>query len=86
MSVIQPVTYRTAHLFRRKQVNVLLKNGQWLKGEIVEVRPDGILLWSPNPGWFFLPFTAVALLALAVPFAFGLGYALGRPNYYPPYY
>jgi hypothetical protein len=68
------------------QVDVYLKCGEYYSGRIVEVRQDGILFHSSNPGFFFLPFAAIALIALSVPFAFGLGYAAGRSSYGYAYY
>lgn len=85
------ISYQTALPYVGQHSRMLLSNGKWLEGRVVEVRRDGILFHSNNPGLFFYPFAAVALLALSVPFAFGLGYGLGasRPPYYyggSPYY
>jgi len=76
------VTYETALPFQGMQAGLLLKNGKHYTGQVVEVRPDGILFHSSNPGFFFLPFAAIALLALT----FGAGYGVGRAAYgYPGY-
>lgn len=85
-------------LFKGKQMNyamvapyvgqratVHLFDGKTYHGEIVEVRHDGILFHSDNPGFLFLPFLGIAALALAVPFAFGLGYGAGARAAYGPY-
>lgn len=60
---------------------VNLFDGKSYTGRIVEVRQDGILFHSDNPGFLFLPFLAIAALALTVPFAFGLGYGVGSYPY-----
>lgn len=70
-----------------KRATVSLFNGEHYTGEIVEVRQDGILFHSDNPGFLFFPFLAVAALALTVPLAYGLGYGAGSRYPYgrPPY-
>lgn len=64
---------------------VSLFDGKSYAGRIVEVRHDGILFHSDNPGFLFLPFLAIAALALTVPFAFGIGYGLGSRYSYGGY-
>jgi len=68
-----------------KRATVSLFNGKSYNGEIVEVRRDGILFHSDNPGFLFLPFLAIAALALTVPFAYGAGYGVGSRYGRPPY-
>lgn len=74
--------YETALPYQGQHARLLLNDGKWLTGQVVEVRHDGILFHSSNPGFLFLPFAAIALLALSVPLAFGWGYGLGRSSYY----
>ncbi len=84
-------------LFKKDQINygmlapyagqhatVNLYDGSYT-GRIVEVRQDGILFHSNNPGFLFLPFLAIAALALTIPFAFGLGYRSGYRYAYGGY-
>lgn len=74
------------------KAQMVLADGKRLKGEIIEVRHDGILFNSDNPGLFFYPFAAIAALTLlAIPFAYGAGYGAGTAyGRYPygryPYY
>jgi hypothetical protein len=74
------VTYESALPYQGMQATLFLKNGKSYTGRVVQVRQDGILFHSSNPGFLFLPFAAIALLALS----FGAGYGLGRAAY-PPY-
>ncbi len=60
---------------------VSLFDGKSYTGRIVEVRQDGILFHSNNPGFLFLPFLGIAALALS----FGLGYGVGATRYPYPY-
>lgn len=86
MRLFNPVTYETALTCYGKQSELVLKNGKKYHGYVADVRPDGILFHSSNPGFLFLPFAAIALLALTVPFAAAAGYGLGRRAAYPyPY-
>lgn len=73
----------TPYVGSRATVNLF--DGHTYHGEIVEVRRDGILFHSDNPGFLFLPFLAIAALALTVPFAYGAGYAYGARSPYGPY-
>lgn len=86
MRIFNRVTYETALPFQGSQATLFLNNGKVLSGRVLEVRHEGILFHSANPGLIFLPFAAIALLALSLPFAFGLGYGLGaRPYRHPGY-
>jgi hypothetical protein len=70
--------------FSGRHATVSLFDGKTYTGQIVEVHPHGILFHSNNPGFLFLPFLAIAALALTVPFAYGAGYAVGsRYGAYP---
>lgn len=64
--------YATVHLF----------DGKTYTGRIMEVRQDGILFHSDNPGFLFLPFLGIAALGLL---SFGLGYGIGASRYPYPY-
>jgi len=77
------VSYESALPYQGKQAGMLLTNGKYFTGQVVEVRHDGILFHSSNPGLFFAPFAAIALLALS----FGAGFGVGRATYpgYPYY-
>jgi len=75
------ICYETALPYLGQPTRMLLRNGQWLEGQVVGVYPDGILFNSSNPGLFFYPFAAIALLALS----FGVGYSIGRSAAYYPY-
>jgi hypothetical protein len=69
-----------------QHATVSLFDGKSYTGRIVEVRQDGLLFHSANPGFLFLPFLAIAALALTIPFAYGLGYRSGyRYAYGYPY-
>ncbi|NLP43149.1 MAG: hypothetical protein GX351_00815 [Peptococcaceae bacterium] len=81
MRLFNPVCYETALPYLGQPTRLLLRNGQWLEGQVIAVRPDGILFNSSNPGLFFYPFAAIALLALS----FGVGYGIGRSSGYYPY-
>jgi len=74
-------TYESALPYQGMQGTLFLKDGKHYTGQVVQVRPDGILFHSNNPGFLFLPFAAIALLALS----FGAGYGVGRATAYPPY-
>lgn len=63
--------------YQGQMVRLQTADGKWYHGRVVEVRQDGILFHSSNPGFLFLPFAAIALLALS----FGAGYAVGRGPY-----
>ena len=80
MRLFNNITYKTVYPYQGMPATLTLKNGKQYTGRVVEVRQDGILFHSSNPGYLFLPFAAVALLALS----FGAGYGVGRaaqPNY-----
>jgi hypothetical protein len=77
--------YRTALAFQGQYANLFLHNGQCLSGQVIKVYPDGILFNSSNPGLFFYPFAAIALLALSFGAGFGLGRATAYPYRYPFY-
>lgn len=86
MRLFNPVTYEAALSCYGQYTELVLKNGKIYHGYVHEVRPDGILFHSSNPGFLFLPFAAIALLALTVPFAAAAGYSVGRRSAYPyPY-
>ena len=57
-------------------------NYTWIEWQKTKIP---ILFHSSNPGLFFYPFAAIALLALSVPLALGIGYGVGRRSVYPPY-
>lgn len=80
------VTYEQIAPWRGHYANICLWDGHEMNGHIVEVRHNGVLFHSSNPGFLFLPFAAIAAFALTAPLAFGLGYALGARPYPRPYY
>ena len=82
MRLFNPVTYETAMACYGQRSQLVLRNGKKYQGYVADVRPDGILFHSDNPGFLFFPFAAVALLALTVPFAAAAGYGLGRASAY----
>ncbi|ADY57089.1 hypothetical protein Sgly_2819 [Syntrophobotulus glycolicus DSM 8271] len=80
------ITYDTIAPYRGQYANLRLWDGHEMHGQIVEVRHEGVLFHSSNPGFLFLPFAAITAFALTAPLAFGLGYAFGSRPYRPYYY
>lgn len=80
MHLFKNVTYESILPYQGRQATLFLRDGSQYTGQIVQVYRDGILFHSSNPGFFFLPFAAIALLALS----FGVGYSIGRSSY--PWY
>jgi len=79
------LNYALVAPYAGKQATISLFDGKTYHGQIVEVREDGILFHSNNPGFLFLPFLAIAALALSIPFAYGAGLAYGSRYAYGPY-
>ncbi|UWG96885.1 hypothetical protein LPY66_18730 [Dehalobacter sp. DCM] len=79
------VNYSMLAPYVGSRATISLFDGHTYHGEIAEIRRDGILFHSDNPGFLFLPFLAIASLALAVPFAYGAGFASGARYAYGPY-
>jgi len=77
LHLFRNVCYESIAPYQGRQVTLFLRDGRQYTGQIVQVYRDGILFHSSNPGFFFLPFAAIALLALS----FGVGYSVGRTSY-----